>query len=509
MHWQSAPWEPRKWQAEALPLIIETLREGGRPIVSAIMGAGKSILIGELCYIAYQRLKPDTRIVVVCPRQALVQQLVETFNFRMSSAGVEHAVGSFWAQSKQVDRPIIVATFASSLKLAERMEGEGLRCAMLVGDEVHGTESDVVKEAIERLSPACAIGFTATPFRSDERERLTLWDRIAYSYSASDALRDKVIVPWEIIHHQASKRVTLDVACADLIDKALFETSGPGIASALDIEDAEDYSDYLCTRGIPSKAIHSRVSQEDRDRLIEELKDGHLKCLVHVNLLSEGVNLPWLRWLCLRRPVGAKVRFVQEVGRVLRAHPSKSKAWICDPHDLMTSHGLVHPEQIGELLIRQEIDEYEEELMKLAPDEDQADRVRKLPAPKAFSEIESYLVNLRSAMAVHGLVNPDLYQEDSQRRGGAPTEAQLRAIENLKWTTRYLPKEIREPFKLLCAQASSFKRGDCSRLISIMHGLAKGSQNSRRRKRHWNMPGLSMPLPDFSIQQLLFAMKNN
>lgn len=492
-----------------MPLIIDALREGGRPIVSAIMGAGKSILIGELCYIAYQRLRPDTRIVVLCPRQALVQQLVETFNYRMSASGVEQTVGSFWAQSKQVDRPIIVATFASSLKLAERMEVEGLRCAMLVGDEVHGTESDVVKEAIERLSPACAIGFTATPFRSNEHERLTLWDRIAYSYSASDALRDKVIVPWEIIHYGGGKKETLDDVCADLMDKAIFETNGPGIVSALDIEDAVEYGYYLCSRGIKAKAIHSRVPPEERDRLIEELKDGHLKCLVHVNLLSEGVNLPWLRWLCLRRPVGAKVRFVQEVGRVLRAHPSKSKAWICDPHDLMTSHGLVHPEQIGELLIRQEIDEYEEELMKLAPDEDQAERVRKLPAAKAFSEIESYLVNLRSAMAVHGFVKPDLYQEDPQRRGGYPTQSQLRAIENLKWTTRYLPKEIREPFKLLCAQAPNFKRGDCSRMISIMHGLAKGSKDSRRRKRHWNMPRLSMPLPDFTVQQLLFSMKNN
>jgi superfamily II DNA or RNA helicase len=55
--WDDAPWEPRKWQKEALPKAIAALREGRRPIVSAIMGAGKSILIAELVYQALLRAR--------------------------------------------------------------------------------------------------------------------------------------------------------------------------------------------------------------------------------------------------------------------------------------------------------------------------------------------------------------------------------------------------------------------------------------------------------------------
>jgi hypothetical protein len=57
-------------------------------------------------------------------------------------------------------------------------------------------------------------------------------------------------------------------------------------------------------------------------------------------MLQEGVDLPWLRWLCLRRPAASRVRFAQEVGRVLRAAPGKAEAVIFDPHDLFASHAL-------------------------------------------------------------------------------------------------------------------------------------------------------------------------
>ena len=80
--WDNAPWEPRKWQKEALPMAIAALREGRRPIVSAIMGAGKSILIAEIVYQALKKLRPDYKIVIVAPRQALIRQLSKTIAFR-------------------------------------------------------------------------------------------------------------------------------------------------------------------------------------------------------------------------------------------------------------------------------------------------------------------------------------------------------------------------------------------------------------------------------------------
>ena len=72
--WTDAPWTPRRWQAEALPVVLDELRRGNRAIVSAIMGAGKSILIAELVWLACAGKKPDHQIVVSSPRKRLVNQ---------------------------------------------------------------------------------------------------------------------------------------------------------------------------------------------------------------------------------------------------------------------------------------------------------------------------------------------------------------------------------------------------------------------------------------------------
>jgi hypothetical protein len=45
----------------------------------------------------------------------------------------------------------------------------------------------------------------------------------------------------------------------------------------------------------------------------------------------EGVNLPWLSWICFRRETRSRVRFQQEFGRVLRVSPNKKIAYILDP----------------------------------------------------------------------------------------------------------------------------------------------------------------------------------
>ena len=166
-----------------------------------------------------------------------------------------------------------------------------------------------------------------------------------------------------MIHWDGTGSSDVDDVCHRLI----ANQSGPGVVSALNIDDAESYAGYLNRYGIKSAAIHSKMRRSDRDRLLNSLKNGSLKCLVHVSLLAEGVDMPWLSWLCLRRPVGSRVRFVQEVGRVLRAHPEKEIAYILDPHDLFGLHCLSNPERLGEALTKEER-EYEEELVKLAPD---------------------------------------------------------------------------------------------------------------------------------------------
>ena len=138
--WNDAPWTPRKWQKEALPIAIDALRAGKKPIISAIMGAGKSVLLAELAYQALDKLRPDYKVVVVAPRQNLIRQLSKTIKVRCG----EENVGCYYADEKDLDKSIIVTTYVSAPTIAKQ-----INVAMLIGDEVHGTEAEHFKNSYE------------------------------------------------------------------------------------------------------------------------------------------------------------------------------------------------------------------------------------------------------------------------------------------------------------------------------------------------------------------------
>ena len=484
--------KPRKWQAEALPIIVEQLRQGKRPVVSAIMGSGKSVLIAELCNLALKKLKPNAHIVVCAPRQALVRQLSETISWICG----EENVGQFYAYRKDRDKPIVICCNASAVGFSDQKSRDNV--AMLVGDEVHSTESEMFKMAFERLRPACAVGFTATPFRSNEKESLSLWSECIFRYTAGDAIRDKVIVPWELIHYDGVGEDQVDEVCLSWLPTV----DGPGIINAVDIKDATDFALYLHSHGYKVKAIHSKIHRHRREALIRRLKDGDLDALVHVSLLSEGVDMPWLKWIMLRRPVGAKVRFIQEVGRVLRCYPGKEFACIYDPHDLFTKFGLSSPEKIGELLE----EEPDDELATIEKDKLERSLVREIPPAVAKGQVESWLCALHNVLVAHEIAKP-ISDPDIEYRGDELISSwQFSKIERMFWASRYLPTEERKEMKKLLENKQKMTYLMAHTTICILVGLASASDDMRKKHYHWSMPKeVRLPsLPRHRLVTLLF-----
>ena len=484
--WEGAPWDPRAWQRAALPEIREAVRqrvEGrfARPIVSATMGAGKSILLAEVVWLAMTRAREGESVVVTTPTQALVRQLSATISARVGKANV----GQFYGRKKQAGRQVVVTCNPSVGALRCELAALGRRVRLLIADEVHQTEGPEIKAAIEALSPSGALGFTATPYRSEQSERLELWDSIAYRYTMGDALRDRVLVPWRTVNWSGDGDADTDSVCLRLIRE---HGDGPGIVSALTTDDADAYAEVLVGGGVPAASIHSKLSRKEQDARIEALRAGGLRALVHVNMLSEGVDFPWLRWLCMRRPVGARVRFAQEMGRVLRvdsSDPTKERAIIIDPHDLFGTFGLSAEPAIGPA------GEVEDPM----PEEGEG-RVGRglpeevcLPPAKAIGVTTQWARSLLMALQAHGIASSDSV-DGARWRTRRPSDSQIRALERLRWATRYMPKEHRAVVKHLCEPgvARRLQRGAVSDLISVLHAVADASADARKARKHWPWP---------------------
>ena len=300
------PFPLRAWQTEALEAIRRALAKRQRPVIHAFMGAGKSVLLAEVSRAACYK---GLRVVILTPRQNLVRQLADTIGLFVPGTG------QWYGARKKIGRAT-VACYASLDSLIEAFAEKGLTCDLLLVDEAHGSEGEGVKAGIERIGARFRVAVTATPYRSQRGESLTLWDEVVYRYDWRRGVAEGVIVPWRVIEWPDDDLPDVDDALI-----AMFRAHGlpgPTLTNATSIEDAEAFAAVL----------------------------------VHVSMLSEGADFPWLRGLALRRNVGAKVRFVQEVGRVLRSEPKtgKREGVIFDPLALMSKWGLDHADALGDVV---------------------------------------------------------------------------------------------------------------------------------------------------------------
>ncbi|MDD5166782.1 MAG: helicase-related protein, partial [Candidatus Omnitrophica bacterium] len=55
---------------------------------------------------------------------------------------------------------------------------------------------------------------------------------------------------------------------------------------------SEDLTNYLQEKGLKVKYLHSEIQTIERSKILRELRQKHFDCLVGINLLREGLDLP-------------------------------------------------------------------------------------------------------------------------------------------------------------------------------------------------------------------------
>jgi superfamily II DNA or RNA helicase len=283
------------------------------------------------------------------------------------------------------------------------------------------------EDVADVLQSARRLGLTATPFRSNVDERIGLFSEVVYRYSPADALRDGVIVPWRFVQADEEGK-DVDAACIEMI-RALGsrEERGPGVVDATSIEDATAYAATLTAAGIVAREIHSRQPDGTKAAAIEALRTGQIDCIVHVSMLVEGVDLPWLRWGCFRRPVGARVRYIQHLGRYLRAFAGKTEAVILDPCGLEQRFRVTYEEALGwtapvEVEEVAEVEPEDDDPTKEAPDKEP----REVLTARVHS-LALYVRRLTGALVAEGIAEKGDRKPGSWRND-APSDKQRTAL---------------------------------------------------------------------------------
>ena len=95
------------------------------------------------------------------------------------------------------------------------------------------------------------------------------------------------------------------------------------LVTTLTTKMAEDLTDYLSTNGIKVKYIHHKVETLERMEIIRDLRLGEFDCLVGINLLREGLDIPEVSLVAILDAdkegfLRSETSLIQTIGRAAR-----------------------------------------------------------------------------------------------------------------------------------------------------------------------------------------------
>ena len=125
-----------------------------------------------------------------------------------------------------------------------------------------------------------------------------------YELEQSKKVVEQVIRPTGLIDPEVSVRPILPKGkykgqIFDFMDEAekVIKRGWRVIATTLTKKMAEDLSEYLKEKGIKSEYLHSDIKTIERIEILTNFRKGEFDCLVGVNLLREGLDLPELAFI--------------------------------------------------------------------------------------------------------------------------------------------------------------------------------------------------------------------
>lgn len=339
---------PRPYQVDAISSAVDYFHGKGNHNAFQILptGSGKSVVIANIA----KELKEPS--VIFQPSKEILEQNLKKF----MSYGLRAGVYSASAGSKFIDK-VTFATIGSVAKKHHLFKN----VKHILVDECHlvNAKNGMYHDFIKSLPEAKVMGFTATPYRLTSgfdgamlkflnRTNPRIFNKVNY-YIQNDVL------------FNAGHLAKLEYYAFNVVDRTMLQTNSTGT----DFTEASLRSYYkkinmpqitigyanrllakrknllvFCSliaeanevsKGIPGSVVLTGDTEPSvRARILAQLKNGTIRCVINVGVLTTGFDYPELECVLIARSTMSLALYYQIVGRAMRPHPSKESAWIVD-----------------------------------------------------------------------------------------------------------------------------------------------------------------------------------
>lgn len=363
----SRPIALRPYQTEAIAAVYQHLRtRDDNPCVVIPTAGGKTPVMATICRDAVQQW--NGRVLILAHVKELLEQAADKLH--AMAPDLWHRIGVYSAglKSRDTEHAIIVAGIQSVFRRAAELD----RFDLILVDEAHmlppdgeGMYRKFLAEARVVNPHVRLVGLTATPYRMSSGLICApdnLLNHVCYEVGVRELIVQGYLCP---LKTKAAKRKIdtshLHIRGGEFIPgevEALMDDDGLVRSACREIlEQTADRHAVLIFAASVDHALHvqrvlGELGQEcgfvsgdtlpfERTKFLKQFKEGELKYLVNVNVLTTGFDAPNIDCVALLRPTNSPGLYYQMVGRGFRLHPSKDHCLVLDFGGNILRHGPV------------------------------------------------------------------------------------------------------------------------------------------------------------------------
>lgn len=350
----------RSYQEEAVTHAVDFFNSVGkhRPILELPTASGKSIIIAHIA----KSLKSN--VLVLQPSKELLEQNYIKYA-EVTAEHPELPPATVYSASVGIKErgQVTFATIGSIYKNPELFSD----VEYVIVDECHFVppKRDSMYVSFFSEIDAKVLGLTATPYRLKtytdpfsgkkyskinllNREKPSFFNKFLYNVPTSRMYEEGFLCPvnyitmnWDgsFLEFNSTGAEYSENSVKEALERNQIIQRIPGIVnqafqkgqrSCLVFVRSVEEARHLASITPFSEYLHALTPKKDRARIIKSFKNGGIKTLYNVAVLTTGFDYPELDTIIVARPTMSLALFVQMVGRGIRIAPGKEKCSLVD-----------------------------------------------------------------------------------------------------------------------------------------------------------------------------------
>lgn len=326
----------RPYQEEAATACL-AMSETRPALLVLPTGMGKTVVMVEMARRMCARVaKP---VLLLVHREELAAQAkarLERDGFWVLVEKAEQRPPPAQIVEAATQRPTVVIGSVPTMRQKQRRQR--LRpdlFSLIMVDEAHHAIAKSYRGVLEHFE-APVIGVTATAGRKGLADHF----QVAYQKTLLEGVEGGWLVPprFFVVENSAWDLSGLricggrDVSDAELAEsfgeeafaefvRLLEETlreHGQGLVFTPSVAAAAQAARWLAARAVSAAFVEAKTPADDRRRMVERFRAGHLTALCNCGVLTEGFDAPDSRVVAMARPTKSQTLYTQIIGRGLR-----------------------------------------------------------------------------------------------------------------------------------------------------------------------------------------------